>query len=83
MNDGTLIGRLRDHVCMCGGVCRYCDAADEIERLREVMRTVSIECAVFHHAKKDRHTGIEDCPVAKRFRAALGEDEDERTDTRP
>ena len=54
-------------------------ACDEIERLREenaklreAMRTVGIECAVFHHSKEDRHESFVNCPVAERFRAALG-----------
>ena len=41
MNDGTLIGRLRDHICVggldCPPDCTRCRAADEIERLLEAL----------------------------------------------
>lgn len=48
---------------------------DEVDRLRKAMRTVTIECEVFHHSKEDRHDSLADCPVAERFRAALEEKE--------
>jgi len=54
--------------------CRCFDAAEEISRLREIVRDLladlpTFECNDFHHDKKDRHTGS-DCPVFESFTRA-------------
>lgn len=55
--------------------CRCFDAAEEISRLREIVRDLLVdmpiyECGNFHHAKKDRHSDSE-CPVFDRFTRAV------------
>lgn len=49
------------------------DAADEIERLRELARGVieNLRCEHVHHPRADWHKFTAPCPVLARLRAAI------------
>ena len=48
-------------------------SADLIKRLRNSLAEIYNPCECCHHAFKDRHSVLEDCPVTARINALVGE----------
>jgi hypothetical protein len=49
------------------------EAADLIERLRDLVSRCNIECGTLHHQKGEYHEGWDRCPVVEKFRDIIGQ----------